>query len=131
MEQKIWTNWKEMVLLTFCRQWEACSLYFPSNLLIKHMIYLTLPRKILVDISMMQLDGFQMLLIIMEKYLSIGKYIQICIHFYNIYSWAGISRSSSFCIAFLMYKMNLNIDSATLLCRKARSIIYPNPGFSR
>jgi len=86
------------------------------------MIYLTLHKKILADISMMLLDGFQMLLIIMVKYLSIGKYIQICIHLYYLNSWAGISRSSSFCIAFLMYKMNLNIDSATLLCRKARSI---------
>ena len=131
MEQKIWTNWKEMVLLIFCRQWEACNLYFQNNSLIKHMIYLTLLKKILVDILMMLLDGFQMLLIIMERYLSIGKYIQIFIHFYYFNSWAGISRSSSFCIAFLMYKMNLNIDSATLLCRKARSIIYPNPGFTR
>ena len=65
----------------------------------------------------------------MEKYMFIGKFNLIFFHFIFFKSWAGISRSSSFCIAYLMNSLKLNLDSATLLCRKARSIIYPNPGF--
>jgi len=30
-----------------------------------------------------------------------------------------------------MYKMALTYDSAVLTVRKARSVVYPNPGFQR
>jgi len=48
-----------------------------------------------------------------------------------IYSWSGISRCATFAIAFLMYKLATTLDSSMLLVRKARSNIYPNPGFMK
>ena len=45
------------------------------------------------------------------------------------YSWAGVSRSAAIIVAYLMYKLALTLDSAVLTVRKARGVIYPNPGF--
>ena len=46
-----------------------------------------------------------------------------------VHCWAGVSRSSTFVIAYLMKEMGLSLVQATLLCRKGRRNIYPNPGF--
>ena len=46
-----------------------------------------------------------------------------------VHCWAGKSRSAAMVIAYLMKELAINFDSATLLVRKARPIIYPNPGF--
>ena len=37
-----------------------------------------------------------------------------------VHCWAGISRSSTIVIAFLMYKLCINMDSAMLIVRRAR-----------
>ena len=47
----------------------------------------------------------------------------------TFFSWAGVSRSATIIIAYLMRERALNVDSATLLVRKSRPVIYPNPGF--
>eukprot|EP01129_Flabellula_baltica_P009841 TRINITY_DN4096_c0_g1_i1.p1 TRINITY_DN4096_c0_g1~~TRINITY_DN4096_c0_g1_i1.p1 ORF type:complete len:256 (-),score=56.94 TRINITY_DN4096_c0_g1_i1:16-783(-) len=41
----------------------------------------------------------------------------------------GVSRSASFVIAFIMYKMNLDFESAYLTVRNRRPCILPNKGF--
>lgn len=46
-----------------------------------------------------------------------------------VHCWAGVSRSSTLVIAYLMKELELSLIQATLLCRKGRSVIYPNPGF--
>lgn len=48
-----------------------------------------------------------------------------------VHCWSGVSRSPSIIIAFLMYKLALTLDSAVLTVRKARGVIYPNPGFKK
>jgi len=45
------------------------------------------------------------------------------------YSWGGISRSATVIVAYLMFDHAMSVDSAVLLCRRARSLVYPNPGF--
>jgi len=42
---------------------------------------------------------------------------------------AGVSRSSSMVIAYLMIEKNMTFEEAYLFVRKRRSIISPNPGF--
>lgn len=42
---------------------------------------------------------------------------------------AGISRSPTICVAYLMYDHAMGLDSAILLTRKAHPVAYPNPGF--
>jgi len=43
--------------------------------------------------------------------------------------YAGISRSSTFVIAYLMNKYNMNLDDAYSFVINKRLIIKPNPGF--
>eukprot|EP01121_Diplochlamys_sp_Union-15-3_P012339 TRINITY_DN3684_c0_g6_i2.p1 TRINITY_DN3684_c0_g6~~TRINITY_DN3684_c0_g6_i2.p1 ORF type:complete len:179 (-),score=24.24 TRINITY_DN3684_c0_g6_i2:102-638(-) len=43
---------------------------------------------------------------------------------------AGISRSSTVVIAYLMKCMNYDYEKAHALCKSGRSIIYPNRGFT-
>ncbi|KAF2183508.1 phosphatases II [Zopfia rhizophila CBS 207.26] len=43
----------------------------------------------------------------------------------------GISRSSSFIIAYLMRTLTLSYDTALSLARESRSLVTPNPGFER
>ena len=46
-----------------------------------------------------------------------------------VHCWAGISRSTTIVIAFLMYKLCMTMDSAMLMVRRARPQINPNDGF--
>jgi len=48
-----------------------------------------------------------------------------------VHCGAGISRSSSCIIAYLMYEHGMNLEEAELLVRKGRPIINPNPGFRK
>lgn len=48
-----------------------------------------------------------------------------------VHCWAGISRSATICIAFLMYRLGVTLHAATLMCRKNRPQVYPNPGFQK
>lgn len=48
-----------------------------------------------------------------------------------VHCFAGISRSPTFVIAFLMVHNQITFDSANQLVRKARYQIYPNPGFKQ
>jgi hypothetical protein len=45
------------------------------------------------------------------------------------YSFAGISRSASVVIAYLMKELGLPMLDAMTYTRKKRPIIFPNPGF--
>lgn len=38
-----------------------------------------------------------------------------------VHCWAGVSRSSTIIIAYLMYKLGVTLDAAMLTCRKARN----------
>ena len=46
-----------------------------------------------------------------------------------VHCWAGVSRSSSCVIAYLMSEHGLSLSSAINLVRRQRPIINPNPGF--
>jgi protein-tyrosine phosphatase len=46
-----------------------------------------------------------------------------------IHCMAGISRSASLVIAWLMYKFDFDLDTAFTYVKAKRSIINPNPGF--
>jgi protein-tyrosine phosphatase len=48
-----------------------------------------------------------------------------------MYSFAGISRSASVVIAYLMKELGLPMLDAMTYTRKKRSIIFPNPGFQK
>lgn len=42
---------------------------------------------------------------------------------------AGVSRSASICIAYLMFQLKMNFDAAFLLVKSKRECIRPNDGF--
>ncbi|KJE97610.1 dual specificity protein phosphatase 9 [Capsaspora owczarzaki ATCC 30864] len=48
-----------------------------------------------------------------------------------VHCQAGISRSSTFVAAYLMFKHNYTVEQALGIIRDARPIISPNPGFRR
>ena len=52
------------------------------------------------------------------EFMFIGKIYLLCVIVF--YSWAGVSRSSTICIAFLMNVMEMTLESSMLLVRKAR-----------
>ena len=60
----------------------------------------------------------------------------VFVHWYlklppNLYSYAGISRSASVVIAYLMQQHEMSLFDAMSLTRKKRPIIHPNPGFQK
>ena len=60
----------------------------------------------------------------------------VFVHWYlklppNLYSYAGISRSASVVIAYLMQDLEMSLFDALTHMRKRRPIIFPNPGFQR
>ena len=46
-----------------------------------------------------------------------------------VHCYAGISRSATICIAYLMWRENLSLGAAYSLVHDARSIVQPNDGF--
>lgn len=46
-----------------------------------------------------------------------------------VHCWAGISRSATVCIAYIMYKLELSFDQAFDLVMSRRSVIDPNINF--
>ena len=48
-----------------------------------------------------------------------------------VHCFAGISRSATMVIAYIMVKYSLNFDSAKNLVREKRSCVWPNQGFER
>lgn len=46
-----------------------------------------------------------------------------------VHCYAGISRSATIVLAYLIYVNKMTIDDALYLLRSARSIVDPNPGF--
>ena len=55
----------------------------------------------------------------------------VSIRFLIFLSFAGISRSASVIIAYLMKELGLPMLDALTYTRKRRPIIFPNPGFQR
>lgn len=69
-----------------------------------------------------------------DLYLFIGNLKLLKNNFCKIfilYSYAGISRSATIVIAFLMQEMNRNFFDAMSHVRRKRPIIFPNPGFQK
>lgn len=50
-------------------------------------------------------------------------------HTVLVHCYAGISRSATVCIAFLMRNRDLSLDQAYAVVEVVRKIIYPNEGF--
>ena len=50
-------------------------------------------------------------------------------HFIISHSYAGISRSASIVIAYLMEQHGMTMFDSMSLVRRRRPIIFPNPGF--
>lgn len=50
-------------------------------------------------------------------------------HAVLVHCYAGISRSATVCIAFLMRHRDLSLDQAYAVVEVVRKIIYPNEGF--
>ena len=48
-----------------------------------------------------------------------------------LHSYAGISRSASMVIAYLMQEHQMSLYDALSHTRKRRPIIFPNPGFQK
>ena len=48
-----------------------------------------------------------------------------------VHCYAGISRSSSMCIAYLMKYKKMNFDEAISLIKVCRSVACPNAGFTK
>jgi dual specificity phosphatase 12 len=48
-----------------------------------------------------------------------------------VHCYAGVSRSASVVIAYLMRELGLTMLDALTYCRKRRPIVFPNPGFQR
>ena len=48
-----------------------------------------------------------------------------------VHCYAGVSRSSSFVIGYVMRSRYMNYDDAKALVKKQRPCIYPNDGFVR
>ena len=46
-----------------------------------------------------------------------------------IHCWQGVSRSTSFVVAYLMWKNNIDFENAKCLVRKVRNVTRPNMGF--
>lgn len=61
----------------------------------------------------------------------------VLVHWYafhslvTVFSFAGVSRSASVVIAYLMKEMGLPALDAMTYTRKRRPIVFPNPGFQR
>ena len=49
----------------------------------------------------------------------------------NLYSYAGVSRSASVVIAYLMQEFGKSMFDAMSFVRRKRPIIFPNPGFQK
>ena len=66
---------------------------------------------------------------------NIFKYFYTCINFIDkskicyVHCQAGVSRSASIVIAYVMYKLKLNFDDAFDYVRQKRNLISPNIGF--
>jgi protein-tyrosine phosphatase len=65
--------------------------------------------------------------------LFIGKqslqWIRKVLFFWNIYSQAGISRSATIVVAYLMTIGDYDVEKALQIVKGARGFIQPNPGF--
>lgn len=46
-----------------------------------------------------------------------------------MHCWAGISRSTSCIIAYMMLEYGMSLTNSLNFIRKSRSIVNPNPGF--
>ena len=66
---------------------------------------------------------------------NIFRYFYTCINFIEkskicyVHCQAGVSRSASIVIAYVMYKLKLNFDEALKYVKEKREYIYPNDGF--
>ena len=66
---------------------------------------------------------------------NIIQYFGECLNFINgeqnvlVHCGAGISRSSSIVIAYIMWKRKMNYDDAIKFVKEKRAFIWPNPGF--
>ena len=66
---------------------------------------------------------------------NIIQYFGECLNFINgeekvlVHCGAGVSRSSSIVIAFIMWKRKLNYEDAVNFVKEKRPFIWPNPGF--
>jgi protein-tyrosine phosphatase len=72
---------------------------------------------------------------------NLKQYMRQCVDFIEnarnkggrvlIHCSAGVSRSASVCILYMMYKNDLDFDTAYKMLRQSRKQVCPNPGFVR
>ena len=66
---------------------------------------------------------------------NIFRYFYVCINFIEkskvcyVHCQAGVSRSASIVIAYVMYKKQLSFEDSFQFCKEKRFYIYPNDGF--
>lgn len=74
------------------------------------------------------------------EYYDLSKHFEQCFDFIEkarkntnvlIHCWAGVSRSATIVIMYLMRKYEFSLDEAHSFVKKKRRQIYPNPGFLR
>lgn len=73
----------------------------------------------------------------MKMFLYIGKsksnkeihyFLKICVFFYH-YSQAGVSRSATIVVAYVMTIGDYDVEKALQIVKGARGYVQPNPGF--
>lgn len=73
-------------------------------------------------------------------YYDMSKHFDRCFEFIDrnrkstnvlVHCWAGVSRSATIVIAYLMKKYDFSFDESHSFVKKKRKQIYPNPGFVR
>ena len=67
---------------------------------------------------------FEEMLGFIEENIKLGKNV-------FVHCFAGVSRSDTTIIAYLMKYKNMDYKSAYNLCKKQRTVTCPNPGFTR
>lgn len=74
------------------------------------------------------------------EYYDLSKHFEQCFDFIEkarkntnvlVHCWAGVSRSATIVIMYLMRKYEFSLDEAHSFVKKKRRQIYPNPGFVR
>uniref|UniRef100_A0AAR5QA02 Dual specificity protein phosphatase 19 n=1 Tax=Dendroctonus ponderosae TaxID=77166 RepID=A0AAR5QA02_DENPD len=129
------------------RQLEETSLGFvvdtkPDNIPAKVIDCLYLGSQDCCDLAVLRQYSIKFVLNILDLVeTDLEKYLHECMHFVDVcvrnktnvlvHCNAGISRSASVVIAYLIIKRNLLFDDAYALVKQARATVKPNDGFMK